>query len=84
MRWQRKESSRDCEYVGKCWYDGSGLNAGPVMTKFMRSGPGALWRELEDYYVRIFETPDDEKTIDDVGFGQLLNAMTGPSDEKSA
>lgn len=82
MKWQDRTESRECEYVGKCWYDGSGMHAAPVLTKLMRGGPEAVWRDLEDYYGRVFETPDDEKTINDVGFGQLLGALLGSEKEE--
>lgn len=81
MEYQREDRGQDCEYIERCWYDGSGLNAAPLLTKFMKGGPEAVWRDLEDYYERVFETPMEEKTVDDVGFGQLLNALIGP--EKS-
>jgi hypothetical protein len=39
---------------GRCFYDGSGLNAEPVMAKFLNKGEEALWKELEKYYKEIF------------------------------
>lgn len=45
-------SSFECDFrPGKrCYYDGSGLNAEPVMEKFMAGGEEAVWTELERYY----------------------------------
>lgn len=43
-----------CEYLGAdCWYDGSGLNAEPVMDAFIREGEDAVWRSLRDEYDRL-------------------------------
>lgn len=81
MAYQRDFPSRECEYVGRCWYDGSSLNAAPVLTRLMKRGPDAVWRYLEDYYRRIFETPEDEQTLGEVGFGRVLHALTGGAGE---
>lgn len=50
--WDGEESNGPCEYLhgAECFYDGSGLNAGPVMARFFREGLDAVWQELEDYY----------------------------------
>ena len=42
----------DCDYLpgGRCWYDGSGLNAEPVMARFLIEGEPAIWRELAEYH----------------------------------
>lgn len=41
----------ECEWLpGGCWYDGSGLNAEPVMRRFIAEGMDAVWAELESYY----------------------------------
>lgn len=34
---------------------GSGLNAEPVMRRFIREGAPAVWEELENYYTSIFK-----------------------------
>lgn len=41
-----------CEYLhgAPCFYDGSGLNAGPVLTRFVDHGLDAVWAELETYH----------------------------------
>lgn len=83
LMYQSEDRGQECEYVGRCWYDGSGLNAKPVLSLLRSQGPEAVWHRLEDYYERVFDTPDDEKTVADVGFGQLLNALAGPSNAQS-
>jgi hypothetical protein len=42
----------DCPFVkgGVCYYDGSGMNAEPVMQAFVDRGESAVWRELVSYY----------------------------------
>lgn len=44
-----------CDYLAgaTCYYDGSGLNAGPVMAAFFEEGVDALWRILENYYLEL-------------------------------
>jgi len=45
----------DCDVLGgECYYDGSGLNAIPLMRKLVAEGHEAVWRELERYYRQIF------------------------------
>ena len=46
----------DCTLTGgDCWYDGSALNADPVMVEFVERGEDAVWDALEDYYAHEFE-----------------------------
>lgn len=41
----------ECDLLGgPCYYDGSGLNAEPVMEAFIRAGADAVWDALDDYY----------------------------------
>jgi hypothetical protein len=43
-----------CEWIGgKCYYDGSGLNAERVFDLLVTDGGEAVWRELEDYYQEV-------------------------------
>lgn len=43
-----------CDWIGgDCFYDGSGLNAEPVMRRFIAEGFDAVWDELERYYQDI-------------------------------
>lgn len=46
---------RDCDVRpnGRCWYDGSGLRADPVMEAFFLRGEDAVWALLEEEYRRI-------------------------------
>lgn len=47
------ESGGDpCEYLhgAPCFYDGSGLNAEPVMKRFFVEGFDGVWDELEQYH----------------------------------
>jgi hypothetical protein len=45
--WQPTE----CEFLGHpCYYDGSGLNAEPVMAALFIEGDAGVWRHLEEYY----------------------------------
>ena len=41
-----------CEFLhgASCFYDGSGLNAGPVLDRFLREGLDAVWESLEEYH----------------------------------
>jgi len=42
-----------------CFYDGSGLNAEPVMERLFREGGDAVWEELERYWATVFGETDD-------------------------
>ena len=50
--WEGEERNGPCDYLhgADCFYDGSGLNAGPVLERFLREGMDAVWQELEAYY----------------------------------
>lgn len=47
-----------CEYLsgGSCWYDGSGLNAGPVLHTLVTDGIDAMWAELRGYWEQCNES----------------------------
>jgi hypothetical protein len=51
------QCASDCEYVegGKCYYDGSGLNAEDPFDILTDDGEPALWKFLEQYYRATFE-----------------------------
>jgi hypothetical protein len=56
-RYEGHASIGHCEYTGgDCFYDGSTLNAEPVMARLIAEGDVAVWDELERYYVDLFET----------------------------
>lgn len=42
----------ECELLpgGQCYYDGSGLNADPILKDFITEGEEAVWRHLEEHY----------------------------------
>lgn len=58
----------DCDFIlgGRCYYDGSGLDAGPVLEAFAEHGPHAVWAELARMYQGVFVDQEG------AGFGQLL------------
>jgi hypothetical protein len=49
---QTEYGQMECDLLpgGKCYYDGSGLNAGPVLERFLRFGPHAVWSDLARFY----------------------------------
>lgn len=51
-----------CIYLpeGTCYYDGSGLNAQPVLEAFLEHGPMAVWATLARYYNEVFHTAEAE------------------------
>lgn len=46
-----------------CYYDGSGLNAGPVLEAFLSHGPMAVWAALARYYADIFDGHDQDEEL---------------------
>lgn len=46
------EMRMECDFLdqGHCYYDGSGMNAEPVLAHFISDGPRAVWADLESYY----------------------------------
>jgi hypothetical protein len=48
----------DCSILGKCYYDGSGLNAYEPFRILCSFGEEVLWTFLEGYYNTIFEDAD--------------------------
>lgn len=51
------QKANDCDLLsgGKCFYDGSGLNADLLIEGFLARGTEWLWPKLEEYYRCIFE-----------------------------
>lgn len=47
-----------CEYLADapCFYDGSGLNADPLLVAFFDSGPDAVWEYLTAYWFECSES----------------------------
>lgn len=56
------QSEMDCEYTstGKCFYDGSGLNAERIYNVLVRNGSEAVWKELEKFYHELFESKETQ------------------------
>jgi len=49
------QNSMDCELLGgKCYYDGSTLNAEPVLESFIEKGLDGVWEALEEFYANQF------------------------------
>lgn len=44
----------DCLPEGKCYYDGSGLNADLLIEGFLNGGDDWVWNRLEAYYENVF------------------------------
>lgn len=46
------QRAMQCEYTGtgKCYYDGSGLNAERIYEVLLREGSEGVWKALEAYY----------------------------------
>ena len=51
------QPERECDFLpsGKCFYDGSVLNAERIRDIMLLEGDTGVWRELESYYKTIFE-----------------------------
>jgi len=51
------QTPHDCNLIdgGKCYYDGSGLNAELLVERFLEGGLEYLWPALLAYYTRTFE-----------------------------
>lgn len=49
--------SEECPYVegGKCYYDGSGLAADPILDALLIGGSDAVWEALEKEYHELFD-----------------------------
>lgn len=65
-----------CDFFDNgCYYDGSATASDRILQILISEGSDAVWREMKKYYFNVFEKSKDKKTIDDVGFGELLNAL---------
>lgn len=51
---------RDCDILGKCYYDGSSLRGrdDKVVENYIEHGDEWIWKYLEDYYKSVFFTKD--------------------------
>lgn len=52
------EANLECEYLpaGRCFYDGSGLNAEQLFATLLTEGHDAVWAAMEAYWHRCDET----------------------------
>ena len=50
------QTSMECSLIpgGKCYYDGSSLNASRIFSVMLHEGGDAMWVELEKYYEETF------------------------------
>lgn len=55
------QTALSCDLVpgGKCYYDGSGLNAIKVFDVLRREGSDGVWKFLENYHKELFTTTDE-------------------------
>jgi hypothetical protein len=62
-RWEGQEEygHMECHLLpeGSCFYDGSGLNAVPILEAFLSHGPMAVWAALARYYSAVFGDAED-------------------------
>ena len=67
-----------CQYLdgAPCYYDGSGLNAKPVMELLLREGSDAVWARLEEYYDDTFQVGRLLVAASDAA---LSNGLTTPT-----
>ena len=55
-QWEgQEEYKRECKLLpeGYCYYDGSSVNAVPVLAAFLQHGPHAVWASLARYYKEV-------------------------------
>jgi hypothetical protein len=59
---QEEYGRMDCNLLpeGTCYYDGSGLNAEPVLEAFLMHGPMAVWSTLARYHAEVFGSWESE------------------------
>jgi len=51
----QKPLTDSCHIIdGQCFYDGSSLNAEPILERLIAEGHEAVWKEMEGYYNRTF------------------------------
>lgn len=73
----------ECEFIdGDCYYDGSGLNAEPVLARLIAEGHDGVWSALEDYYREVFK--DAAQPTDEANAESLTENPTNPPNEGGA
>lgn len=71
-RYEGQEPMETCTVLpeGKCYYDGSTLNASRIFSIMVHEGGEAMWKALEEFYQEIFEQPmADMKVFESDGEG---------------
>ena len=53
----------DCRPSGKCYYDGSGLNADETFRLLVTKGEEAVWKHMDDYYHSLITQPSKAKEM---------------------
>lgn len=79
-KFYKRQKPMECDLVkgGKCYYDGSGLNAEPIRDLMLEKGSDAVWEALEAYYHEVF---DENRTGG--GFGEVINAFADAIERSS-
>lgn len=56
--YDEQDGGGTCDYLegAPCWYDGSGLNADPVLAHFLNDGLDAVWADLEEFHRELSES----------------------------
>ncbi len=59
--YMNKSDQRECEIIGKCYYDGSGLRGrdDKVVENYLEKGDDWIWEYLEKYYKEVFGDKND-------------------------
>lgn len=54
------QEARECDLLpgGKCYYDGSGLNAERTYIALLEKGDAGVWADLEEYYNDLCQRSD--------------------------
>lgn len=77
-RYDGQKRMPKCELLGEdaCYYDGSTLNAEPVLQRFLAEGEEGVWDELLRYYFAVFEEGAPG------GFGAFIAALRDAVEER--
>lgn len=56
---------RDCDLLpgGKCYYDGSSLNADETFQLLLTEGDAGVWKDLEDFYNQLAADSEHAKEV---------------------
>lgn len=70
-------------YDSGCYYDGSATYAEEFLKLLISEGSTAMWKKMKEYYKETFETENNDKMVNNIGFGQLINAMCKSYEEET-